>query len=95
VDGGQSAQPGYQDETSAKSYVVILSVAKDLVFTGSYEILRSLRALGMTDAGTSAEVSRCVQIGNRSLVGADIGVSPGLRAHTQVRPCKSRFILLL
>jgi hypothetical protein len=46
------------DETSAKSQAVILRVAQDLVFTNSYEILRSPHSLRMTDAGTFAEVSR-------------------------------------
>ncbi len=44
-------------ESSSKSHFVILSEAKDLVFTYSYEILRSLRSLRMTKAGTFAEVS--------------------------------------
>jgi hypothetical protein len=35
-------------ETSAKFYIVILSAAKDLVFTANYEILRWLGFLGMT-----------------------------------------------
>src|SRR5512139_1409394 len=47
----------YQGETSAKSHFVVLSEAKDLVFSCSYEILRSLRALRMTSEGTFAEVS--------------------------------------
>ena len=38
----------YQVESSTKTHFVILSEAKDLVFTCSYEILRSLRSLGMT-----------------------------------------------
>jgi hypothetical protein len=42
---------------SAKSHVVILSVARDLVFSCSYEILRSLCSLRMTGEGTFAEVS--------------------------------------
>jgi hypothetical protein len=48
---------GLRLETSAKSHFVILSEAKDLVFTYSYEILRSLRSLRMTKAGIFAEVS--------------------------------------
>ena len=44
-------------ESSAKHPPVILSVAKDLVFTVSYEILRSLCSLRMTIFGTFAEVS--------------------------------------
>jgi hypothetical protein len=49
----------FEFETSAKNRVVILSVAKDLVFTGSYEILRSLRSLRMTGERAFAEVSIC------------------------------------
>ncbi len=44
-------------ETSAKRFFVILSEAKDLVFIGNYEILRSLRSLRMTAGRTFAEVS--------------------------------------
>jgi hypothetical protein len=47
----------FKVETSAKSHFVILSEAKDLVFSRTYEILRSLRSLRMTGAGTFAEVS--------------------------------------
>ncbi len=43
-------------ETSAKIHIVILSAAKDLVFSRTYEILRSLRSLRMTGEGTFAEV---------------------------------------
>jgi hypothetical protein len=46
-------------ETSTNSHFVILSAAKDLVFTCSYEILRSLRSLRMTGEGTFPEVSNC------------------------------------
>ncbi|MFZ2089155.1 MAG: hypothetical protein WAU47_11300, partial [Desulfobaccales bacterium] len=35
-------------ETTAKNLAVILSEAKDLVFTNSYEILRSRRSRRMT-----------------------------------------------
>jgi hypothetical protein len=48
-----------QIETSAKSHFVILSAAKDLVFTCSDEILQSLRSLRMTGEGTFTEVSNC------------------------------------
>jgi len=44
-------------ETSAKSILVILSEAKDLVFSKSYEILQSLCSLRMTVLRTFAEVS--------------------------------------
>jgi putative addiction module killer protein len=44
----------------------------------------------MTGVGAFAEVSSCVQTGNLFLVGADLCVRPGLRAHTQVRPYKYR-----
>ena len=47
----------YQLKTSAKCHFVILSEAKDLLFTGAYEIIRSLCSLRMTDAATFAEVS--------------------------------------
>jgi hypothetical protein len=46
-------------ETSAKHHFVILSGAKDLVFSRSYEILRSLRSLRMTSKVTYAEVPSC------------------------------------
>jgi hypothetical protein len=46
-----------QLETSAKYHFVILSQAKDLVFTRAYKILRSLCSLRMTGEGTFAEVS--------------------------------------
>jgi hypothetical protein len=46
-------------EIAANSHFVILSVAKDLVFPCSYEILRSLRSLRMTGEGIFAEVSIC------------------------------------
>ena len=39
-------------ESSAHSHFVILSGAKDLVFSRTYEILRSLRSLRMTGQGT-------------------------------------------
>jgi hypothetical protein len=45
-----------QVETSGKCHFVILSEAKDLVFTHSYEILRSLCSLRMTGERTFAEV---------------------------------------
>jgi len=44
-------------EPSVNSYFVILSAAKDLILTCSYEILRSLRFLRMTGEGTFAEVA--------------------------------------
>ncbi len=44
-------------EISAKSIFVILSEAKDLVFSISYEILRSLRSFRMTVLTAFAEVS--------------------------------------
>jgi hypothetical protein len=47
----------FKVETSAESYFVILSGAKDLVFSRIDEILRSLRSLRMTDEGTFAEAS--------------------------------------
>ena len=55
--GGPKAHAQLFIETSAKSHFVILSEAKDLVFSHTYEILRSLRSLRMTGAGTFAEVS--------------------------------------
>ena len=58
----------YQNAISAKSHFVILSEAKDLVFTYSYEILRSLRSLRMTKPGTFAEVSKSDQTGNLVIV---------------------------
>jgi len=42
--------------TAANSHFVILSEAKDLVFSRTYEILQSLRSLRMTGKGTFAEV---------------------------------------
>jgi hypothetical protein len=36
------------DKTAAQGLFVILSAAKDLVYTGSYKILQSLRSLRMT-----------------------------------------------
>jgi hypothetical protein len=59
----------YQVETSVKCHFVILSEAKDLVFTPSYEILRSLCSLRMTGEGTFAEISSRNQTGGT-------GVSP-------------------
>jgi len=44
-------------ETSARSLFVILSEAKDLVFTRNFEILRSLRSLRMTFERIFAELS--------------------------------------
>jgi hypothetical protein len=46
-----------QIETSAQSHFVILSGAKDLVFSRIYEILRSLRSIRMTSEGALAELS--------------------------------------
>jgi hypothetical protein len=43
-------------ESSTKSHFVIQSEAKDLAFSRSYEILRSLGSLSMTGGGTFAEV---------------------------------------
>jgi hypothetical protein len=48
----------FRVETSANSHFVILSAAKDLAGTGSYEILPSLRSLRMTGDGTFAEVKQ-------------------------------------
>jgi hypothetical protein len=47
----------FEFETSAKYHFVILSEAKDLVFSRSHEILRSLRSLRMTIRVNFAEVS--------------------------------------
>jgi hypothetical protein len=47
----------FKVETSAKSHIVILSGANDLVSYCNYEILQSLRSLRMTGEGTFAEVS--------------------------------------
>jgi hypothetical protein len=44
-----------QFEAYAKSHIVILSEAKDLIFTCIYEILRLLRSLRMTGEGPFAE----------------------------------------
>jgi hypothetical protein len=49
-------------ETSAKHHFVILSGAKDLVFSRGYEILRSLRSLRMTSKVTFAEVFVCYRL---------------------------------
>jgi hypothetical protein len=46
-----------EPETSAKSHIVILSGANDLVSYYNYKILQSLRSLRMTGEGTFAEVS--------------------------------------
>jgi len=43
-------------ETFAKKHFVILSGAKDLVFSRGYEILRSLRSLRMTSKVICEEV---------------------------------------
>jgi hypothetical protein len=75
-----------QVETSAEYHFVILSEAKDLVFTHSYEIRRSLCSLRMTGERTFAEVSSCAHLGNLFLVGADPGVRPVWRANPRVRP---------
>ena len=45
-----------QVETSAKCHFVILSEAKDLVFTPSYEIFRSLCSFRMTGKRTFTEL---------------------------------------
>jgi hypothetical protein len=47
----------FEPKTSAKSLFVILSEAKDLVFTRNFEILRSLRSLRMTVERIFAELS--------------------------------------
>jgi hypothetical protein len=44
-------------ESLTKSYFVILSGVKDLVFCRTYEILRSRRSLRMTGEGTGAEIA--------------------------------------
>jgi len=56
-----------QLETSAKSHFVILSEAKDLVFSRIYEILRSLTSLRMTSEGAFAEVSTWYQNWKRAV----------------------------
>jgi hypothetical protein len=55
--GAKKFNLSYQFENSAKSNFVTLSGAKDLVFSDTYEILRSLLSLRMTGQGTLAEVS--------------------------------------
>ena len=70
-----------QIETSAKSHFVILSAAKDLMFPHTSEILRSLRSLRMTGAGTFAEVSNLYE--NSSVGRASVPASerrPGTAA---------------
>ena len=49
-------------ESNPQYPFVILSGAKDLALTYSYEILRSLRSLRMTKAGTFTEVSNRYEI---------------------------------
>jgi hypothetical protein len=51
---------GLPDEALAKCLFVILSAAKDLAFSATFEILRSLRFLRMTGMETFARGSdRC------------------------------------
>jgi hypothetical protein len=64
----------FEPEAPGESHFVILSGAKDLAFSRSYEILWSLRSLRMTDEGTFPEVSTL----NGELLKAAVGGKPGL-----------------
>jgi hypothetical protein len=74
-------------ETSAKTHCVILSEAKDLIFSRTYEILRSLRSLRMTSKGAFAGTSylyKSFEVGLRELVSVWDSFGNGSATHSRL-----------